>query len=363
MTQTVRKTRVADLMEIIEEFVVIDGYYTRRDELHVRGTAISPNEDWPEELKKAVEPTGNALRIDRSGSNTYVTVYPDKKGLPWLNLMLFGLTLITVAFSYTFVEMVGGGFGAAIQAATDIDRFWSWQPFTASLLLILLFHEFGHYFAAKRREIRVSLPYFIPAPTFIGTFGAFIKSKSPFTSRRDLLEVGAWGPVAGFVVATVILAISMTNVTTVPAPESISENAFVVEPLIMRILEPFFLTQDIPDGHLISLPGNPMLFAAWVGLLVTALNLLPVGQLDGGHIIYALFPRLHGFVSRAVFIALIGFGFMWPGWWLWAALIFFLIRFKHPPTLDDYVPLRRGSKWLGWTAIVIFVLTFSPAPI
>jgi membrane-associated protease RseP (regulator of RpoE activity) len=133
--------------------------------------------------------------------------------------------------------------------------------------------------------------------------------------------------------------------------------------LLMRILEPIFLTQNIPANHVITFEQNPMLFAAWVGMLVTAINLLPVGQLDGGHIVYALAPRLHGLISRGIFVVLVGFGFLWPGWWLWAALIFFLIRFKHPPTLEDHIPLRRGSKWLGWVAIAIFLLTFSPSPI
>jgi Zn-dependent protease len=348
MTEVTSKRELNDLLGMIERYVVVDGYYTRRDELHIRGTAISPDNDWQDELKRSVEATGSSLRVDRSGSNTYITVYDDKRKFPWVNLLLFAATLVSVAFCYAFLDLYQSGVAAAVAAATDFNRFWAWQPFTVSLLLILLFHEFGHYLAARR-------------PTFIGTFGAFIKSKSPFASRRDLLEVGAWGPVSGFVVAAVILAIGLTHVVTHPMPDALQDSAGIIEPLIMRIFEPIFQTQAISSGHEIF--QNPMLFAAWVGLFITALNLLPVGQLDGGHIVYALSPKYHGLISRGVFVGLIAFGFLWPGWWLWAGLVFFIIRFRHPPTLDDYAPLPRKNKWLGWIAIVIFVLTFSPAPI
>lgn len=136
----------------------------------------------------------------------------------------------------------------------------------------------------------------------------------------------------------------------------------LVEPLIMKILQPIFMAETLPENHVIYLQDNPVLFAAWVGLFVTALNLLPVGQLDGGHIVYALSPRLHFFVSRVVFGLLVLFGLFWPGWFFWAILVFFVIRFRHPPTLNDFQPLAKGSRRLGWTAMLIFVLTFSPAP-
>ncbi len=363
MRSTAIKKPVSDLLSIVEEYVVVDGYYTRSDELHVRGTAVAADNGWQQLLKQRFEALGGSLRIDESGPHVYLTIYAEKKGFPWLHLVLFAATLFTVSISYVFFDLMIGNWSGVVAGLSDPAQFWAWQPFTASLLTILLFHEFGHYFAAKRRGIRVTLPYFIPAPTLIGTFGAFIKSKSPFTSRRDLIEVGAWGPVAGFVVAVVILAISMTRVVAVPPTDFFSEGSQIIEPLIFRLLEPIFMTQSFPSDYVIPLPQNPMLFAAWVGLFVTALNLLPVGQLDGGHIVYALSPRLHGLVSRGVFIALAGFGFLWQGWWLWAALVFFVIRFKHPPTMNDYAPVSRGSKWLGWAAIVIFLLTFTPSPL
>ena len=130
----------------------------------------------------------------------------------------------------------------------------------------------------------------------------------------------------------------------------------------MRIAEIAIWTGPLPDGTEIFLQDNPMLFAAWVGLVVTMLNLLPVGQLDGGHIVYALSPTKHRWVSRGVFTLLVGLGFVWEGWWIWAVMIFFVIKFGHPPTLDDYQPLPQRHRWTGWAAIAIFLLTFSPVP-
>src|SRR5690606_13276182 len=137
------------------------------------------------------------------------------------------------------------------------------QKFSIPLLAILLFHEFGHYLAARRRGIRVSLPYFLPAPTLIGTFGAFIKSNSPFPSRRVLMEVGAYGPIAGFVVAVITLAIGLADVTYRLTPADLQVGQ-LVEPLIVRVLEGLVRTQSAPEGYYIFFQDNPLLFAAWV---------------------------------------------------------------------------------------------------
>jgi membrane-associated protease RseP (regulator of RpoE activity) len=294
------------------------------------------------------------LKLHETGATVHLNVFPAGKSVPWLNIALFAATAASVS-------ILPGLWNDGMRIFSDASVFLHWQTFAIPLLLILLFHEFGHYLAARRRDLRVSLPYFLPAPTPIGTFGAFIKSNSPFPSRRDLLEVGAYGPIAGFVIAVIVMAIALGNVTYSQVPIAAS-GGHLIEPLIMRLLEALLWNHPSPEGYDIFLNENPMIFAAWVGMVVTALNLLPVGQLDGGHIVYALSPRYHYWISRLMFAALAGMGFLWEGWWFWAVMIFFVIRFKHPPTLNDFEPLNRGSRWLGWTAMAIFILTFSPVP-
>ena len=355
MKAGVTESTVNDIMEIVGRYMAVDGYYSRRDEVNIRGTVESSEGGWRENLTRDLREIGYKSKLHVSGTAAQINIFPAAKRIPWLNILLFIMTAASVS-------IVPGLFYDGMRIFSDSEVFWHWQLFATPLLLILLFHEFGHYLAARRRGIRVSLPYFLPAPTPIGTFGAFIKSNSPFTSRRDLLEVGAYGPIAGFVIAVIVLAIALGNVTYRQIPPQLGEVGSLVEPLIMRLLEAVVWSHPAPDGYDILLQDNPMIFAAWVGLVVTALNLLPVGQLDGGHIVYALSPRYHFWISRLTFLALVGFGLMWEGWWMWAVMIFFVIRFKHPPTLNDYEPLDRRSRWIGWTAIAIFILTFSPIP-
>ena len=232
-------------------------------------------------------------------------------------------------------------------------------PFSLTLMSILLAHEMGHYLTCRYYRISATLPYFIPAPTLIGTFGAFIKIRSPFHDRSSLLEVGIAGPIAGFVVAVPALAISLSQSRYM---EFDPQGDFITfgEPLIFKILVAAMGLAP-PPGMDITL--HPVALAAWIGLLVTALNLLPVGQLDGGHIAYALFGRLHKRVSLVLVLVLVPMGmFYWLGW---LVLIFFLTLMgtRHPPTLDDTVPLEPRHVTLGWIALVMFVLCFMPVPV
>ena len=206
--------------------------------------------------------------------------------------------------------------------------------FTLALISILFVHEMGHYIASRRRNIITSWPYFIPAPNIIGTFGAIIKSKSPFWNRRDLIEVGSAGPIAGWIVAMGWLLYGLSQSVSLP-PEAFQpwDLGFTLEgeSILMRLAAPAFIG-PLSDGHFYKL--TEAAFAGWVGLLVTAINLLPIGQLDGGHILYGLFRKRQHFLGLIAMGALLILGMQSPVWWFFAAFgIIFGV--KHPPTLND----------------------------
>jgi membrane-associated protease RseP (regulator of RpoE activity) len=230
-------------------------------------------------------------------------------------------------------------------------------PFSLTLLAILLAHEMGHYLTCLRYGIDVSLPYFIPAPTFIGTFGAFIRIRSPIYSKRVLFDVGIAGPLAGFLVLLPALAIGLAYSKVAPGLAERGDLIFGAPP-VLRALEYLILPGVAPaDIYL-----HPMARAAWIGVLATALNLLPIGQLDGGHILYAYFSRGHRVLSRLAVGALIPIGILyWPGWLLWAGFFAFF-GLKHPPTIYDPVGLDPARRRLGLVALLVLLATFTIAP-
>ncbi|PYS12623.1 MAG: hypothetical protein DMG15_13695, partial [Acidobacteria bacterium] len=231
-------------------------------------------------------------------------------------------------------------------------------PFSLAIMTILLAHEMGHYLTCRYYGIDATLPYFIPAPTLVGTMGAFIRIKSPIQHRAALLEVGIAGPIAGFVLAVpaLLIALAKSGFTTVSPSAS---SVMLGEPLIFKAME--LITGKMPPpGMEINL--HPIGFAAWFGFFATALNLLPVGQLDGGHVSYALFRGIHKRISEALVFTLIPLGiFYWPGWLLWSVVLL-LIGLRHPVTLDDSIPLTQRHQWLGWIGLTIFVFCFTPIP-
>ena len=233
-------------------------------------------------------------------------------------------------------------------------------PFSFTLLLILFTHEMGHYVACRIYGINASYPYFIPAPTLFGTFGAFIRIRSPITTRRALFDVGIAGPVAGFAVALPALAYGVATSRIVPGAEEASSVVFG-HPLLLRLL----CAQFHPHISVNLLLLNPVGRAAIVGLLVTALNLLPAWQLDGGHILYSLTSERHPRVSLAVSLALIGLGIVaWNGWAAWGIILLILsLRFKHPPVYDPWQPIDPARRAWAAGALVIFVLCFTPWPV
>ena len=230
-------------------------------------------------------------------------------------------------------------------------------PFSFTLLAILLAHELGHYFTCRHYGIHATYPYFIPAPTLIGTLGAFIRIKSPIVNRRELFDVGISGPLAGYAVAipAMILAIFLSK-GAMPAtsPDSIS----LGNPLTLILLTKL-LRSGINPAEIIL---HPVGCAAWVGLFATALNLLPVGQLDGGHILYAVLGDKCRNISRGFFLVLLPLGYYcWYGWLAWAVILFFL-GLRHPRVIDPVEPLGRERRILALVAAFILVLTFLPTP-
>ncbi len=287
----------------------------------------------------------------------------------WLNVLLFVVTIIstfsvgiTWSISYKYADVISQNSELSIDLVDSIKdpQIISMSMVYAVVLLsILLCHEFGHFLTCRYYRINATLPYFIPAPTLIGTMGAFIKIKSPITRKRQLFDIGAAGPLAGFVLAvpTLIYGLSLSKVV----PSIPHEGSIVFgEPLLLKIIGNIIFKGISENFDLIL---HPIAFAGWVGILVTALNLFPVGQLDGGHISYAIFgQRTRRFVPL-ILVAFIVMGiFFWVGWLVWALLISFL-GLKHPRIADEKVPLSSGRKFVGFLILLIFIFSFIPDPI
>ena len=234
-------------------------------------------------------------------------------------------------------------------------------PFSLTLMTILLCHEMGHYIYCVRYGVWATLPYFIPAPTLIGTMGAFIRIKSAIRSRTALFDIGIAGPIAGFLVGLVVLLFALP-MSKPGSPAMVQGDVVIGFPLIFHLVHWFMLgdaTKVMPLDHMLL---HPTVIAAWVGMFATALNLLPGGQLDGGHIVYSLFPRGHRYVSWLTIGILLPMAlFLWPGWLLWAVLLG-ISGMRHPmvPTWPEVSP---GRRWLAVVALAMLVLTFVPVPI
>lgn len=296
----------------------------------------------------------------------------------WLHLGLFVATFVTVAAGGALLGVdppasasIGGAAGQ--WHTTTVRWLAGLRPgldFAMALMAILLAHECGHYFVAKRYRINASPPYFIPAPWFwnlgVGTFGAFIRLRTPVADRRQLMDVGAAGPWVGFVIAILFLIVGLLRSEAGPTPGG--QYPFLVffdgmaVPLGDSIVTYFARHWLVGEG---TVQLHPLAMAGWVGLFVTTLNLLPLGQLDGGHVLYALIGDRQTIVGRVIWLALLPLGMWFVGWWFWAALILIFSRGRiaHPAVLDRHRPMPASRNWLGWATIVLFVITFMPAPI
>jgi membrane-associated protease RseP (regulator of RpoE activity) len=283
-----------------------------------------------------------------------------------INIILFLGTLITTCLTGTKL--------AGRDPFENFHNFIFGLPYAFSLLIILGAHEFGHYWYARRHRIYATLPYFIPffIPYFsFGTFGAFIKIKSPIPDKRALLDVGIAGPLAGFIMSLIFIIIGFWQL---PDPEGVRVYISQINAGLENGGEIIVLGSSILFEFLRNLMGAqylqmqdiyrfPCIFAGWIGLLVTALNLIPIGQLDGGHISYALFGKRAYYVAWFAFLAMVGLSFFFPNWYLWILLIFFVIRLKHPPTMNDQIPLDPGRRVLACCSYLIFISCFLPSPI
>lgn len=270
--------------------------------------------------------------------------------IPYIHVILFIITFLTT--------LTAGALQKGINVITEPDRIVEGLPFAGTLMIILLCHELSHYIASKKHHTKATLPYFIPAPSIIGTFGAFIKMKSPIITRKALIDIGASGPIAGFIVSVIacIVGLSMSEIVSVSGAEgALSLGDSILFSFLSRVV-----LGVAPDNHDILL--HPVAFAGWIGLFVTSLNLIPIGQLDGGHIAFAILGERHKYVS-VILVAILGiFGFFfWEGWSLWAVLML-ILGIKHPPVLYWEASLDPKRRFIGIFTFVIFIITFIPLP-
>jgi membrane-associated protease RseP (regulator of RpoE activity) len=275
-----------------------------------------------------------------------------------LPLFLFALTVFTTLWAGAYQAYSGTIRGPVAFLWEHPEMLPKGIPFAGTLLFILLTHEFGHFILSKIHRVPASLPLFIPGPPhFIGTFGAIIRMRGPILNRRALFDIGVAGPLAGFAVALVALVVGLFMSTVVERTSTFGLQ--LGEPLLLKFMAWLIIGPLPPQADVLL---HPVAFAAWFGLFVTSLNLIPIGQLDGGHVAYALWGNRQRTMAFAVIPLLIILGFVgWPGWFLWAFMAG-VFGLEHPPVLDPQVPLGRGRVLVGWTALAVFVVTFAPVP-
>lgn len=268
-----------------------------------------------------------------------------------IHILLFVMTFVTT--------LLAGALLNGIIPWEQPDKIYRGLPFSLTLLLILLTHELSHYFTSRRHRVSATLPYFIPAPSIIGTFGAIIKMKPPIPDKRSLIDIGASGPIGGFIIAIIACIVGLSY-SEVRVSGEIQDGLAFGSSIVFSFLSKIVLNID-PEKYDVIL--HPVAFAGWIGLLVTSLNLLPIGQLDGGHIIYALFGDKHEWISKGSIPILILMGIIyWPGWIVWAVLML-IIGYRHPPVVYPHIQLDTKRRYIGWLAFIIFILTFTPMPV
>lgn len=264
-----------------------------------------------------------------------------------LNLFLFIATFCTTTL---FAPSSGETFGEA---------FLNGLPYSVTLMTILSVHEFGHYFAAKKFGVKATLPYFIPFPSIIGTMGAVIKTKSPIPHRRALFYIGVMGPLPGFFASLIAVCagVAMSKVMPIPLNEEIMiqlGNSMLFSLIV------YIFHGSIPAGYDLFL--HPVAWAGWIGFFITSLNLMPIGQLDGGHVLYSLIGRRQVYAGWFTLAALTALTFIWPGWGLWVAVTLLVLMIAHPPVRET-TPLSTEEKLAGWFCMAVFVVTFIPLPV
>lgn len=333
------------------------------------GQLLLPSEEAYAKLDAALEP-GNHLPLFRQANGKHIVhvvfgrVRPGKRPW-WPNALLFVATLLSLLFMGTLIaaaEMELSNPVLAEQIANDIaPNLWRGLPYAISLLLILGAHELGHYFAARHHKLAVTLPYFIPAPpplSLFGTFGAFIQLREPMKNRKMLLDIGAAGPLAGLVFAVPIVVIGLATSHVGPlTPGGYMEG----NSLLYALAKTAVFGQFLPNGQ-IDVMLNQLAQAGWTGLLVTALNLMPVGQLDGGHILYSLIGDAARKLYYPLMIGMAVLVFVFSEAWLFWLVLLFLFGRVYAAPLDMITQMDGRRRVIAVVALVVFVLTFVPVP-
>jgi membrane-associated protease RseP (regulator of RpoE activity) len=310
-----------------------------------------------------------------------------KKNNYLLHIGLFIVTFITTTIAG--VQWTTGDFGPY-----DIDTLLKGLPYSIAILLVITFHEFGHYLAARYHKVITTLPYYIPFPPNpylinFGTMGALIRTRSRIYSRKVMFDIGVAGPIAGFIATLIILIYGFTNVPGIDYILNIHPDYFEPEygqgglslvfgdSLLFSMLKYLLVDPNNYFPPMTEIYHYPYLCVGWFGLLITSMNMIPVGQLDGGHISYTMFGEQNSFkISAISFIILFALGILgivdstlelglnagWSGWLFWSLILYFIIKLKHPP-IPDPVPLDNGRMYLGYLSLFIFIISFSPAPI
>lgn len=332
----------------LSRFVQIEGITGNR----ITGRIYDPVPENLAALKEVFKAAGVIAYFERTPDGhaiTYGYALPRRKRRLWINALLFVLTIGTTL-------LVGSLNNGGNPFRHPLELLLGW-PFSVSIILVLGSHELAHYLTARRLGVDATLPYFLPVPhPMTGTMGAFIRINSPVPTKSALVRVGISGPLVGFLVALPVCFIGL--LLSKPVEVSASQGMQLGSPLIFWLISEL-LHRNLGPGKDLLL--HPVAFAGWLGLFVTALNLLPIGQLDGGHIAYAVFGRRWTKLSWIVIGALALMGFFWLGWPFWAMLAI-VLGLRHPPPLDDLTPLSPADWRLVAVAVLIMVLTLSPAP-
>ncbi|MBN2603362.1 MAG: site-2 protease family protein [Candidatus Thermoplasmatota archaeon] len=316
-------------------------------------------------LRKSLSDKGYIpmLRAEHGEHIIYIITKPKgKQKSVWINIILLIATIITTILTGA---LLNSGY-ADMQSVPDLTEVLTLENllngaiyFSFPLLSILLIHEMGHYFTSRRYKLSVTLPYFMPIPPIvpgfnIGTFGALISSGDPMPNKKALFDVGISGPIAGFIVAIPVAIIGIATSEVVVIPPPVSGEVILGSSLLFTLISNLFHT--VPEGFALNL--NSIAFAGWVGLLITSINLLPAGQLDGGHIFRAVLgkhQRIAGWIAVMIMIL--------TGWWFFALIIIFLMGMMHPPPLDDNSRLGFKRQILFIVALVVLILCYIPFPI
>jgi hypothetical protein len=370
--------------ELLSLFAEARTVVIRGDEI-VQGILPEELDAEDPEVQRILNVWGGTHFLHHTAEGTEVTLVRPHGAAPkerwWLHVVLGLSTLLTTTIAGAYfldraplaLQWVDlGAFWLPIPVGLNLSELPIGLLFSIPLMTILLGHELGHYLVARRRGMNVSPPYFIPAPNwinFIGTFGAFIRLRSVVINRTVLLDVGAGGPIASFLLSIPVALLGLAWSQAYPVSPQDPAAPYMVIFAGQRI----WLGDSLLFGVLrdLSMPGegvlllHPLAFAGWLGLFVTALNLVPLAQLDGGHILYALVGKAQRYFGLAFLALLLVLGRQWWGWWLWVAMILLIGRgsIRHPSVFDPEPPVSATRRFVGWFCIAIFVVTFMRLPL